>query len=372
MSIYSDIPGALRVPHQFPLDAKTFILDENSLSNLGTQNNLAYTYGEGLIVYCQVEKTRWEWKEEDLNGKALLVSSFVYPNEWIGSDDKDYSNLRFNFYKITNQSEILDRLDFLENLPGASTITAQTGFSLVGLVFTVNPLWIWTLNGFTFSNITANVITIPLSPTGKKRIEYIVPNDLNGFDRVSGPVVDETGIAVAPSLLNKGMYVTFYTVTDSLIEEVADPNIGSVPGLQEVTEVNAKTTKPISVRNANGLNGISIHSFALSFWKWVNGVSIYSNILIDNITETYIIQLPNKIGGAQQTMAMVSDVESSSLQSKVYENGELQIFRKPGTPIDLTNKEPNIGDYCIGFVEGQFINTNYLGPDKTLLTSYYI
>lgn len=63
---------------------------------------------------------------------------------------------------------------------------------------------------------------------------------------------------------------------------------------------------------------------------------------------------------------------SLSYQSKIYENGDLQVFRKPGTPIDLTNKEPNIGDWCIGFVEGEFINAEYLGPDKTLLTSFNI
>ena len=57
---------------------------------------------------------------------------------------------------------------------------------------------------------------------------------------------------------------------------------------------------------------------------------------------------------------------------QIYENGQLQIFRKPGTPPDPTNKEPNIGDWCIGFVEGQFINAEYLGPDKTLLTSFNI
>ena len=57
---------------------------------------------------------------------------------------------------------------------------------------------------------------------------------------------------------------------------------------------------------------------------------------------------------------------------QIYENGQLQIFRKPGTPPDPTNKEPNIGDWCIGFVEGQFINAEYSGPDKTLLTSFNI
>ena len=64
--------------------------------------------------------------------------------------------------------------------------------------------------------------------------------------------------------------------------------------------------------------------------------------------------------------------ETLSYQSKIYENNDLQIFRKPGTPIDLTNKEPNIGDWCVGFVEGQFINAEYLGPDKAFLTSFNI
>ena len=64
--------------------------------------------------------------------------------------------------------------------------------------------------------------------------------------------------------------------------------------------------------------------------------------------------------------------ETLSYQSKIYENGDLQVFRKPGTPPNPTNKEPNIGDWCVGFVEGQFINAEYLGPDKTLLTSFNI
>lgn len=58
--------------------------------------------------------------------------------------------------------------------------------------------------------------------------------------------------------------------------------------------------------------------------------------------------------------------------AKIYENGELQVFRKPGTIPNTTNSEPNVGDWCIGFVEDQFINATYLGPDKNLLTSFDI
>ena len=68
----------------------------------------------------------------------------------------------------------------------------------------------------------------------------------------------------------------------------------------------------------------------------------------------------------------VNELFYKVLQAKIYENGQLQVFRKPGTPPDPTNKEPNSGDWCIGFVEGQFINAEYSGPDKTLLTSFNI
>lgn len=36
--------------------------------------------------------------------------------------------------------------------------------------------------------------------------------------------------------------------------------------------------------------------------------------------------------------------------------------------IDNTKKE--VGDFCMGIVEGQFINANYIGGDETLLASY--
>lgn len=58
--------------------------------------------------------------------------------------------------------------------------------------------------------------------------------------------------------------------------------------------------------------------------------------------------------------------------SKIYENGSLQIFRKPGTIVDPSSRVPNPGDWCIGFVEQQFINATYLGGNLLLLTSYDI
>lgn len=57
------------------------------------------------------------------------------------------------------------------------------------------------------------------------------------------------------------------------------------------------------------------------------------------------------------------------ISTKIYPVGHLQIFKVPG---NTNNEILEPGDYCIGFVEGQFINADYLGGDKNLLASYNI
>jgi hypothetical protein len=98
MAEFSDIPGGLRLPQQAFLDAKTWSLSEVVLSDLGEYNNLAYTYGEGLKIYCQTEKTTWEWREAKESEVGLLDNNFQYATGWV-ANEKDYSDLFFNFFK---------------------------------------------------------------------------------------------------------------------------------------------------------------------------------------------------------------------------------------------------------------------------------
>lgn len=57
------------------------------------------------------------------------------------------------------------------------------------------------------------------------------------------------------------------------------------------------------------------------------------------------------------------------VKAKIYAQGQLQIFKLPTNEDDAVLE---VGDYCIGFVEGQFINANYLGGDDSLLSSFDI
>lgn len=66
---------------------------------------------------------------------------------------------------------------------------------------------------------------------------------------------------------------------------------------------------------------------------------------------------------------IVANLIEESMQEKIVKIGEMLVFKKLPNTNNLII-EP--GDYCIGFVEGQFISANYLGGDKTLLSSFDI
>lgn len=61
--------------------------------------------------------------------------------------------------------------------------------------------------------------------------------------------------------------------------------------------------------------------------------------------------------------------EEAKAALAVIKAGSMLVFKLPPNE-NLKEQEP--GDFCMGFVEGQFINADYLGGDKNLLASYNI
>lgn len=105
MATVNNIPVGLLVPAQVPLDAKLYVNNEASLLNLGTANNLAFTYYEGMIVYCVAEKRRYEWREGTVGEVGLLSTGFTYPTPLV-VNGITYSNRTFNFFYVPQDMKI--------------------------------------------------------------------------------------------------------------------------------------------------------------------------------------------------------------------------------------------------------------------------
>ena len=179
-------------------------------------------------------------------------------------------------------------------------------------------------------------------------------------------IVSQTGFTVVSSIITINPSWTW------LIKNVYYTNTSSVNIPIPLASVGKKRIDLIALTSLNTIIRVQgVESVGNPFKPDLPPNTLEATFCIVNDNE--IIEIPPVDLSEYARVEYVDNkFLSLSYQSKIYENGDLQVFRKPGTPIDLTNKEPNIGDWCIGFVEGEFINAEYLGPDKTLLTSFNI
>jgi hypothetical protein len=102
MADYNNIPKGLKLTTQIPLDVKTYVADEATLKYLGTNNNLAYTYYDGLRVFCIAERTNYEWREVQAGeeNEGLVTFDFTYP-AGLTAFGINYSNKKYNFFPFT-------------------------------------------------------------------------------------------------------------------------------------------------------------------------------------------------------------------------------------------------------------------------------
>ena len=71
---------------------------------------------------------------------------------------------------------------------------------------------------------------------------------------------------------------------------------------------------------------------------------------------------------AEEFNSVVSAI-NSLIAGRIFIVGNIQVFKAPS---NTTNGTLEAGDYCQGFVAGQFINANYITGDITLLASFDI
>jgi len=113
MNTVNDIATGLRVPSQIPLNPKQEAASENALKSLGTGNTLAYTYYEGMTVFCKAEESTWIWRKPHQGESGLLNSHFTYPSGRI-VNGVNYGGQSFNFFKVKANQDIQSLLDNLK------------------------------------------------------------------------------------------------------------------------------------------------------------------------------------------------------------------------------------------------------------------
>lgn len=133
MSTVNNIPTKLRLPAQLPLDAKTTVATLSELETLGTNDNLAFTYYKGMLVYCTENDKFYQWRPvEEGDTGGTLASDFTYPNGIISEDGIDYSNAIYNFFeKVYLTPENVENFVNLYNVGNGSKIYKEgTRFDL--------------------------------------------------------------------------------------------------------------------------------------------------------------------------------------------------------------------------------------------------
>lgn len=109
MTDFNDIPGGLRIPSQIPLNIKEWVKDEATLSYLGVNNNLAFTYHDNIKIFCKQEKTLYVWREVQSGEEntGLIPLDFTYPANTITAD-VNYSNKTYNFFKVETPEFLIE------------------------------------------------------------------------------------------------------------------------------------------------------------------------------------------------------------------------------------------------------------------------
>lgn len=338
----NDIPAGLRVATQIHLDKKQIALSEAVLADLGPGNNLAYTYPEGLIVRCNLEKTRWEWMEvdEETINKLPGSADFTYPTMSL-VDGIDYSGRTFNFVLTTFQGEKGD------NGSGIVSVT-KTGTS--GLIDTYTILFEDTTtatfqiaNGApgadaTITSKTSGVFALP-SPT------EALPYDINKISVVSNinfllPVTTQIGktiIVIGDNAGNRSIVKAYadssakmFLVATQYISEMAiDPNkiyqftyIGFGTGTNG--EINGYWLIQEIIKNTNNLQRkiISPADFTSGVYTLVESDNNYT-LVINNGTNNVTINIPNgltsnfEVGLIQDGTGDVSVLGTSALKTPI-------------------------------------------------------
>lgn len=97
--MFNDLNSGVRVVTQEPLDKKLYFNTLAELINLGTNNNLAFSYYKNMRVYCVETNSIYLWRplNSPTETGGAIIGNFTYPTG-LESNGISYSNITYNFF----------------------------------------------------------------------------------------------------------------------------------------------------------------------------------------------------------------------------------------------------------------------------------
>ena len=135
----TNIPDGLLINGQVNLNPKVYFDLEADLIDLGTDDVLAYTYYNNMVVFCVETRDIYLWRERQVpaDGVGALVSDFTYPPNY-ASFGLEYSSKVFNFFKLNLAKTITPKgtVQVKKTSTGTSDDLLQVGDYVVNTVLT--------------------------------------------------------------------------------------------------------------------------------------------------------------------------------------------------------------------------------------------
>jgi hypothetical protein len=253
----ADVPKGFNVPKQVRLDSITGIQNEATLKDLGSGNNLAFKYYEGLKVYCKDEKKEYIWRQVVGVETGLLTSHFVYPT-YTAVDGINYSGKSFNFFLVTNSGTPANGSETKIN---SGTNTTVTGLGTIASPYVINSTDTIANGSETKINEGDN---ITITGNGTQSTPYVINADLTDL----GIIKTTNNEVIAPgqslSIINNeltGKALATKEYVQSIIP--ATPN-GSETKINAGTNIsvtgNGTTTTPYVINSSHQDEPVYINS----------------------------------------------------------------------------------------------------------------
>lgn len=265
----ADVPKGFNVPKQVRLDSITGIQNELTLKDLGTGNNLAFKYYDGLKVRCKDEKTEYIWREVIGVETGLLDVAFTYPI-YPPVDGIDYSGKTYNFFEITNSN--------ITPPDGSETkLIEGTNITITGTGTTLDPYEISADSQISQTYINEGD-NINITGNGTQLTPYIINADLTDLGIVK--TIDDEVIVPGQSLsiINNeltGKVLITKEYLESIIPSIPDGSETKINSGSNIVITGTGTTlDPYTINSSTEINTTYINQG--------DNIEITGNGAIDN------------------------------------------------------------------------------------------